>query len=128
MRLNAESLVIRLLPRNYKDFLLHNGGGFGTIVSMNTVAIYIKTQPEIKAKAQKIAENLGLSLSSLMSAWLRQFVKTKRVSFKAREEIPSKYLIESLKKSEEDLKAGRVLSFDSGEEAVKYFKSLEENE
>lgn len=95
---------------------------------MNTAAIYIRTQPEVKAEAQKIAKNLGLSLSSLMDAWLRQFAKTKRVTFSAKEEKPSKYLIESLKKSEEDIKAGRVISFDSGEEAIKYFKSLDGNE
>lgn len=59
-----------------------------------------------------------------MDAWLRQFAKTKKVTFSAEEERPSKYLIESLKKSEEDIKAGRVISFDSGEEAVKYFQSL----
>lgn len=98
------------------------------LAHMNTAAIYVKTQPEVKAKAQKIAKNLGLSLSSLVDAWLRQFTKTKRVTFNAGEERPSKYLIESLKKSEEDIKAGRILSFDTGEEAVKYFESLERNE
>ena len=95
---------------------------------MNTAAIYIKTQPEVKAKAQEIAKNLGLSLSSLVDALLRQLVKTKRATFTAEEESPSKYLIESLKKSEEDIKAGRFISFDSGEETVKYFKSLAKNE
>jgi antitoxin component of RelBE/YafQ-DinJ toxin-antitoxin module len=96
---------------------------------MNTAAIYIKTQPEVKAKAQKIAKNLGFSLSSLVDSWLKQFVKTKRVTYRAKEdERPSKYLTESLKRSEEDIKEGRVLSFDSGEDAVKYFKSLEGNE
>jgi len=94
---------------------------------MNTVGIYIKTQPEVKAKAQKIAKTVGMSLSSLLDAWLRQFVKTKRAPFNI-EEKPSKYLIESLKKSEEDIKAGRFISFNNGEEAVKYFESLEENE
>jgi len=88
------------------------------ICCMNTRAIYIKTQPEVKAKAQKIAKNKGL----------RQFAKIKSVTFSAKEERPSKYLIESLKKSEEDIKAGRVISFDSGEAAVKYFQSLEEND
>lgn len=107
---------------------MHNPIEFGTIVPMNTAAIYIKTQPEVKAKAQKIAKALGISLSSLMDAWLRQFVKTKRVTFGTEEERPSKYLIESLKKSGEDIRAGRVLSFNNGEEAVKYFQSLEENE
>jgi len=48
---------------------------------MNTAGIYIKTQPEVKAKAQKIAKDLGLSLSALMNIWLIQFVKTRRVNF-----------------------------------------------
>lgn len=88
---------------------------------MNTTAIYIKTQPKIKAKAQKIAKNLGLSLSSLVDAWLRQLVKTKRVTFRTEEEIPSKYLIESLKKSEEQLKKGETSpTFDNAKDAIKW--------
>lgn len=88
---------------------------------MNTAAIYIKTQPEVKAKAQKIARNLGLSLSSLMNTWLRQLVTTKRVVFNPEEERPSKYLIESLKKSKEDIKAGRVSpGFHNVEDAIKW--------
>lgn len=93
---------------------------------MNTTAIYIRTQPEVKAKAQKIARNLGLSLSSLMDAWLRQFVET-TVRFNP-DAKPSPYLIKSLKESKKDIKKGKVLSFDTGEEAVRYFQSLEGNE
>lgn len=128
--MSISSIEIKTLIKRIvrKKFFLHNSVNFDTIVSMNTAAIYIKTQPEIKAKAQKIAKTLGLSLSSLMDVWLKQLVKAKRVTFSAGEERPSKYLIESLKKSEEDIKAGRVTSFDSGEEAVKYFQSLEGNE
>lgn len=62
-------------------FFLHNTIEFATIVSMNTAAIYIKTQPEIKAKAQKIAKTLEMSLSALVNIWLIQFVKTRRVNF-----------------------------------------------
>jgi addiction module RelB/DinJ family antitoxin len=88
---------------------------------MNTVAINIKTQPETKARAQKIAKTFGMSLSSLVDVWLKQFVKTRRVNFDTREEIPSKYLIDSLKKSEEDIKAGRVSpGFDNASDAVKW--------
>lgn len=88
---------------------------------MNTAGIYVKTQPEVKAKAQKIAKALGLSLGSLVDAWLRQFVKTKTVTFGTEEERPSKYLIESLKKSEEDIKHGRVSpGFHNVEDAIKW--------
>lgn len=88
---------------------------------MNTAAIYIKTQPEVKAKARKIAKTLGLSLSSLVDAWLKQFVKTKRVTYSAKEEKPSKYLIESLKKSEEQLKKGEASpTFENAKDAIKW--------
>ena len=50
---------------------------------MNTAAIYIKTQPEVKAKAEKIAKDLGVSLSALVNIWLIQFIKTRRVNFNA---------------------------------------------
>lgn len=50
---------------------------------MNTAAIYIKTQPEVKAKAEKIARGLGLSLSALVNIWIIQLVKTRRVNFSA---------------------------------------------
>ena len=88
---------------------------------MNTAAIYIKTQPEIKAKAQKIAKNLGLSLSSLMDSWLKQFVKTKSATLSAEEERPSKYLIESIRKSEEQLKKGETSpTFDNAKDAIEW--------
>ena len=51
------------------------------LAHMNTATIYIKTQPELKAKAEKIAKGLGLSLSALVNIWLIQFVKTRRVNF-----------------------------------------------
>ncbi len=102
-------------------FFLHNPFDFDTIVYMNTAGIYIKTQPELKAKAQKIARTLRMSLSSLVDVWLRQFVRTKRVTFSAEEERPSKYLIESLKKSEEQLKKGEASPiFDNAKDAIKW--------
>ena len=78
---------------------------------MNTAGIYIKTQPEVKAKAQKIAKNKRL----------RQFVKTKRVTFSTEEERPSKYLIESIRKSEEQLKKGDTSpTFNNAKDAIKW--------
>ena len=74
---------------------------------MNTAVINIKTDPLLKTKAQKVASELGFSLSSLINAYLKQLVQTKTVSFSL-EEKPSKYLLKSLKESEEDIKAGRV--------------------
>ena len=52
---------------------------------MNTASIFIKTEPKIKEEAKKTAEELGFSLSSILNAFLRQFVKTKTITFSTKE-------------------------------------------
>jgi len=87
---------------------------------MNTAVVNIKTSKVVKKKAQAIAEELGFSLSSLINAYLRDLVRNKTVSFSLSEE-PSDYLIQELKKSDEDIKAGRVSpAFDNVEGAFKW--------
>ncbi len=90
---------------------------------MQTAAIYIRTDPEIKTKAQKVAKELGLSLSSLMNGWLRQLIKTKTVTFTARDEIPNEYFKRTLAKARKNRKEGKSSPiFHSGEEAVKWLE------
>ena len=72
---------------------------------MNTAVINIKTEPQVKKKAQVVAEEMGISLSSLINGFLRHLIKTKTVTFTAREE-PSPWLIQALKESKEDIKRG----------------------
>ena len=67
---------------------------------MNTTVINIKTNPEVKSKAQAIAEELGLSLSAVINVLLKQFVRTKTINLDLnREEVPSPYLKKMLKES-----------------------------
>jgi len=47
---------------------------------MKTV-INIKTDKEIKEKAQELARELGVPLSTLVNAYLRQFIRTREFSF-----------------------------------------------
>lgn len=82
-------------------------------LGMNTAVIITKTEPKIKAKARRVAKELGLSLSALINAWLRQLIKTKTVIFSAADEEPTQYLLDALKESREDIKAGRVISFNT---------------
>lgn len=85
---------------------------------MNTAIINIKTEPEVKQKAQKVAKELGLNLSALINGYLRQLIKTKRVEFDL-DETPSEYLKQAIKQSREDLKKGKGSPiFNTGEEAV----------
>ena len=90
---------------------------------MNTAVINIRTDLGLKSAAQKVAEELGFSISSLVNAYLKQLVKTKTVHFSEAEE-PSDYLIELLKEAEEDRKAGRVSpSFDNAKDAIEWLDS-----
>ena len=95
---------------------------------MSTAVINIKTDPKVKAKAQKIASELGFSLSALINGYLSQLIKTKTVHFTASEEIPSEYMIQALRESEEDRRKKRFKSFDSADEALAYVdKIIDEN-
>lgn len=46
---------------------------------MAKMLISVKTDPEIKRNAQKIAKELGLSLSDVINASLRNFIRTREV-------------------------------------------------
>ena len=90
---------------------------------MNTVSILIKTDPQLKAKAQRAAEKMGLSLTSVINRYLKHFITTETITFSTRDEKPSQYLIDSIKKSEKNIREGKVSpGFKTGEEAVKWLE------
>lgn len=89
---------------------------------MNTAVIITKTEPEVKKKAQKIAKEIGVSLSSLVHAYLKQLIRTRRVEFDLEGE-PSDYLIRTIRKAEEDIRKGNISpAFKSGKEAVEWLE------
>lgn len=75
---------------------------------MKTV-INIKADRQIKIKAKKLAEDLGLSLSAIINAYLRQFVRNKSVYFSAAPSM-SKELEDVLGKIDKDVKQKKNLS------------------
>ena len=88
---------------------------------MNTTTIFIKTEPKVKEEAQKTAEELWFSLSSILNAYLREFVKTKTVHFSVAEEKPNAYLSGLIRKAQEDLKKGDTSpKFKTAEELIEY--------
>lgn len=90
---------------------------------MNTAVINIKTEEEVKLKAQKIAKELGLSLSGIINAYLKQLIKTKTVVFSATSEESTEWALKMLKESREDVKAGRVSpSFSEAKSAIEWLK------
>lgn len=93
---------------------------------MKTSIINIKVDEKEKHEAQKLAKDLGFSLSSVMKAYLKDFLRKKRVEVGLREEDLelSDWAKKELKKSEQDVRAGRVISFSSYEEEMDYLDSL----
>jgi DNA-damage-inducible protein J len=78
---------------------------------MNTKTLMtIKTDKIIKLKAQKTAEELGFSLGTLVNAYLKQFVRTKRVDFSVESYIPNKKTARLLDKAMKDIQEGKNLS------------------
>ncbi len=90
---------------------------------MQTTAIYVRTDPEIKTKAQKVAKELGFSLSSLMNAWLRQLIKTKTITFSTLNETPNEYLKSVMKQAEENYRKGNTSpAFSNVEDELKWLE------
>lgn len=94
---------------------------------MNTAVINVKVDPEVKSQAQAIVDELGLSLSSFINASLKNLVRTKSINFDLKEQ-PSEYMIQALKESAADIKAGRVSpSFETADEAIKWLNNPKRN-
>lgn len=90
---------------------------------MNTAVINIKTDPGLKLQAQRVATDLGFSLSSLINGYLKQLTRTKTIFFSAATEEPSDYLIQALKESEADRKAGRTSpTFTNADDAIAWLR------
>lgn len=91
---------------------------------MDTAVINIRTDALVKTQFQQVAEELGLGVSALLNALMRQVIKTKRVELEARPEIPSAYLIKALQDSAEDIRKGRISpAFDNAKKAIDWLKN-----
>jgi antitoxin component of RelBE/YafQ-DinJ toxin-antitoxin module len=90
---------------------------------MSATTIHIKTDTKTRDEAAKVAKEFGFgSLTSLVNVLLKQIARTKRLSLNI-EEKPTPYLIGALRQSEDDARAGEVISFDKGADALNYLVS-----
>jgi addiction module RelB/DinJ family antitoxin len=90
---------------------------------MNTASILIKTDPKLKKAAQETADEMGISLTSVINRYLKHFIDTKTITFTANDEVPNAQTIKALKASEEDIKARRVSpAFKNAEDAIKWLE------
>lgn len=91
---------------------------------MNSVQINVRTDPKTKREAQKVAAGLGLNLSRLINAYLKEIVRSKKVEFSTKREKPSPYLVRCIKRAEEEIKRGDYYSFDNTKDAVKFLDKI----
>lgn len=85
------------------------------LCSMNTV-ISVKIDKAVKVSAQEVASSAGLTLSTLVNAYLRQVAATRRIELYAPEPMTPK-LEKLIEEVEAELKSGKASrEFDSVEE------------
>lgn len=76
---------------------------------MNTKTILsTKTDKNLKKEAQKVAGEIGVPLSTVINAFLKQFIREKEVVLSANKEVPSKYLLEVMEQTELNLAEGNL--------------------
>lgn len=90
---------------------------------MSYTIVSAKIDPQTKKEAMATASELGLPLSLVIKAFLKQFIRTKSITFRAREEVPNAHTLKVLKKAEENYRKGNTSpAFKTGEEAVKWLE------
>ena len=90
---------------------------------MAKITLNIKADRDVKQKAQKVARDLGMPLSTIINAYLNQFIRTKEVHFYAEGTLrPS--VKRRLDRLQKEAMAGKNLSpaFSSAEEAIRYLR------
>ena len=91
---------------------------------MNTTTIHVKIDIKTRNEAKRVAEEFGFTLTALVNALLKQITRTKQLYLNTRKEEPTEYFDQLMKEADEDIKAGRVISFKNGDEALSYVDSL----
>lgn len=86
---------------------------------MSYTVVSAKIDPQTKEKAMATADALGMPLSVVIKAFLKQFIRTKTVTFSIQDEIPNEHLKSVLKQAKKNLKEGKHSPiFDDAEDAI----------
>ncbi|MDD4531210.1 MAG: type II toxin-antitoxin system RelB/DinJ family antitoxin [Candidatus Pacebacteria bacterium] len=89
---------------------------------METAIINIKTDAKVKKEAQRVASDLGLTLSGAINGFLKQLIRDKAFLLTLDEGSPSKYLIDSIEESQKQRRAGDYYTFKDNKEAIEFLE------
>ncbi len=86
---------------------------------MNTAILNIKTDPETKKQLKEFAAQVGLPVSALMNAQIKQMLRSGSVEFST-DEIPNAATQKQIKQAVADYKAGKNIygPFDTAEDMI----------
>jgi addiction module RelB/DinJ family antitoxin len=80
----------------------------------NTATILnIKTDKKLKAEAKKVADDMGLTLTTVVNSMLKQFVHEKEITFSTNDYRPTKWLREAITESRREFESGKTKIFDN---------------
>ncbi len=90
---------------------------------MNYAVVTTKVDLQTKKQAMATAQSMGVSLSDVIKALLKQFIRTKTVNFDTRNEVPNAYFKRMIRQAEKDYKAGKASpAFDNVKEEIKWLE------
>ncbi len=86
--------------------------------------VNLKIDISVKKQAQKRAKDLGLSLSSVVNATLKQFARTRELQLSTAPRM-TPYLEELVLEARKDYKEGKTSGpFNNAEDLIKHLRSL----
>jgi addiction module RelB/DinJ family antitoxin len=88
---------------------------------MNKTVLNVKTDVEVKREAQKLAKKIGVPLSTIVNAQLKQFIAERRIEF-VEPLVQSAYLTKVLEKAEKATEKKYSPVFNSSKEAIAWLK------
>ena len=90
---------------------------------MKTAVLNIKIDPKVKKEAQKVADQLGFTLSAIINASLKNLAREKTISYSILE--PSPKLKKTIREARlERTKGTSYGPFDGAEKAAEFLRSL----
>jgi addiction module RelB/DinJ family antitoxin len=84
--------------------------------------INLKTDPQLKLRAAKVADKLGISISAVLNNELRRFAAEQSVSFEV-PEAPNAATSAHLDKSRQEIQAGDYHRFENNRKALDFLAS-----
>lgn len=84
----------------------------------------IKTDKKLKEEAKKLSSELGVPLSTVVNAFLKQFVREREITFSADPYRPTKALERILEEAEREYTAGEYTGPMKGDEMLSHLKAL----